>query len=98
MVFVNQVYRDKFGWYNQVLLVIILKYYERGIQKVLSYEDYIDRLSQCIKYLKSDIAIFRLFSDFEPGTIAPVWDINKTLLIKKFEKNLEQLNINQGMI
>jgi radical SAM protein (TIGR01212 family) len=76
----------------------ILKYYERGIQKVLSYEDYIDRLSQCIRYLKSDIAIFRLFSDFEPGTIAPVWDINKTLLIRRFEENLEQLNINQGML
>jgi len=76
----------------------ILRYYEKGIQKVLTSDQYIEQLIEAIQYLRDDIIIFRLFSDPEEGYIAPKWEKNKTELINDFNKLCEKKQIWQGKL
>lgn len=96
--FLNNLNIDGIKFHNLYILpdTQIVKYYEKGIQKVLSEEEYIEQLAEAIKYLKKEIVIFRLFSDPEEGFIAPKWNMNKTELIKELDRYLEKKEIWQG--
>lgn len=98
--FINNLGVDGVKFHNLYILpnTEILKYYEKGIQKVLTEEEYIYYLSMAIQYLKKDIIIFRLFSDPEKGYIAPKWSKSKIQLINQFEKYCKENDIYQGKL
>ncbi|MFN3410548.1 MAG: TIGR01212 family radical SAM protein [Exilispira sp.] len=98
--FLNKTGIDGIKFHNLYILpnTEIVKYYEKGIQKVLSEEEYISLLAKAISYLKNDIIVFRLFSDPEEGFIAPKWKSNKLQLINKFEEFCKKNYIYQGKL
>ncbi|MCR4421500.1 MAG: TIGR01212 family radical SAM protein [Exilispira sp.] len=98
--FLNELEIDGIKFHHLYILsnTEILKYYERGIQKLLSEKEYIVQVSSALQYLKKEIVIFRLFSDPEEGFIAPKWHLKKTELLNEFDKYLEENDIWQGKL
>lgn len=74
----------------------ILKLYEKGEIKIFDEFEYIEHLANLISYLRKDIVIFRLFSDPEPGTIAPIFKNKKSTLLNLLNKIMEEKKLFQG--
>lgn len=74
----------------------ILKLYEKGGVKLFNEYEYVSHLCDLISYLRDDIVIFRLFSDPEPDTIAPIFKNKKSTLLNLLNKQLMQNDLYQG--
>jgi radical SAM protein (TIGR01212 family) len=100
IIFLNNLGVDGIKFHHLYILpnTQILKYYEKGIQKLLSEEEYIVQVANALQYLKKQIIIFRLFSDPEEIFIAPKWHLKKTELLNKFDRYLEENEIWQGKL
>lgn len=98
--FLSELKIDGIKFHNLYILpnTEILKYYERGIQRVQSAQEYIEQVANAIQYLRKDIVIFRLFADPEENHIAPKWKLNKTQLINMFDNYCLKNDIFQGKL
>ncbi len=74
----------------------LLSLYEKGYFKPVSSKYYLNTIIELIKYLRKDIAIFRLFSDPEPDSIAPFFKLKKIEMINLFQRELKNQDIYQG--
>lgn len=75
----------------------LLQEYQKGFLKLLDPEKYINLLSEFIRYLPKNMVILRLISEANPQElIAPLWLNQKSKILNKFNKLLEEKNICQG--
>ncbi len=77
---------------------ILENYYNKNKFKVLTKEEYIQILSNCLKELDKNIVIHRLTGDGKRETLVePKWSLNKREVLNSIDKFLKEKNINQGM-
>lgn len=75
----------------------LAKDYRRGRFDVLTMEEYIDILCDCIEILPKDIVIHRLTGDgAKKILIAPKWSGNKKMVLNAINRTLKERNIIQG--
>lgn len=73
------------------------KDFEKGAFDVLSLDEYIDILCDCIEALPPHIVIHRLTGDGDKKElIAPLWSADKKNVLNKINKALNERNIVQG--
>ncbi len=72
--------------------------YENGaFTEVLSLEEYVDLLIQCLELLPEDVIIHRLTGDGPKQLLlAPLWSSNKKLVLNSINHRLKELNTWQG--
>ena len=71
--------------------------YEKGIFKVLSIDEYIDLICNCIEIIPENIVIHRLTGDGDKKIlIAPLWSGNKKVVINSINKAFNNRDIKQG--
>ena len=75
----------------------LLEDYNAGKFKVLSLEEYIDILCDCIEILPKDVVIHRITGDGDKKLlVAPLWSANKRNVLNTINKIFSQRNITQG--
>lgn len=75
----------------------LLKDYESGKFAVLTLEEYIDLLCDCIEYLPPQVVIHRLTGDGDKKLLAaPMWSADKKRVLNAVQKALRDRNITQG--
>ncbi len=71
--------------------------YEKGAFSVLSQDEYISIICDCIEVLPKNVVIHRLTGDGDKKLlIAPLWSGNKKVVLNALNKELERRNIYQG--
>lgn len=71
--------------------------YKRGNVKVLSFEEYIDILFNCIERIPENIVIHRITGDAPKNQLVePKWSADKKKVLNTINKELEKRNIMQG--
>lgn len=71
--------------------------YNNKLFNVLSLEEYIDILCDCVELLPKNVVIHRLTGDGDKKIlIAPQWSSNKKLVLNKINKEFIKRNIQQG--
>lgn len=90
-----------FGIKLQLLHVLkgtdLAEYYREGGFDVLTKEEYLNILCDCIALLSPDIVIHRLTGDGPRELlIAPVWSLNKRDVLNSLHRRLKDLGITQG--
>ena len=71
--------------------------YNDGEIKLLSKEEYIDVLCECIRVIPKNIVIHRLTGDADKkDLIAPIWSADKIHLLREINNAFYDRNINQG--
>jgi len=71
------------------------KEYRAGRVPVLSMEDYIETVAQCLRVLPPDMVIHRLTGDGDKRTLlAPLWSADKKTVLNAMNRRLQ--NITQG--
>ncbi len=72
-------------------------FYRNAKMDVLSYDEYIDLLVECIAHLDPSIVIHRLTGDGPKELlVAPTWSLNKRKVMNELNHRLKELNIVQG--
>lgn len=75
----------------------LAKEYYKGKIKLLSQEEYIDILCECVRVLPENIIIHRLTSEAPVNQlIAPLWTANKIKVLKEIKNAFYDRNIIQG--
>ncbi len=75
----------------------LLTDYENHYFKVLSFDEYIDILCDCIEIIPEHIVIHRLTGDGDKKLLeAPLWSGNKKVVLNAINKRLKEQNIIQG--
>lgn len=75
------------------------KMYQNGEFQVLSEEEYIDILFECIKVLPKEVVIHRMTGDGDKRLlIAPLWSANKREVLNRINRELKLRNIEQGSV
>ncbi len=75
----------------------LLKDYKNGKVKVLTQEEYIDILCDCVEALPENVVIHRLTGDGDKKIlIAPIWSGDKKRVLNAINKAFEDRNIIQG--
>ncbi len=90
-----------FGIKLQLLHVLtgtdLAKYYEDKYFRVLSEQEYVDIICDCIAHLSPDICIHRITGDGPKALlIEPKWSLNKRHVLNNIHKTLKERNITQG--
>ena len=93
--------RNPFGIKLQLLHVLentdLAKEYEAGKFEVLTMEEYLDILIDCIRNLKPDIVIHRVTGDGPKNIlIAPKWSGNKKYVLNQLHKMMKNCGAYQG--
>lgn len=71
--------------------------YEDGKFRLLSQDEYIDILCECIRYIPSDVVIHRITGDAEKNSlIAPKWTADKVRLLREINNAFYDKNVTQG--
>lgn len=71
--------------------------YNKGIFEVLSMDEYIDLLCECIELIPDNIVIHRITGDGDKNIlIAPLWSGNKKVVLNSINKRFNDKNIIQG--
>lgn len=77
----------------------LAKMYEEKTFEVLSKEEYIDILCDCVNYISSDTVIHRLTGDAPKKIlIAPSWSADKKSVINTINATFKQKNVLQGKL
>lgn len=75
----------------------LLDDYNAGNFKVLSLEEYIDILCDCIEALPKNVVVHRITGDGDKKLLAaPMWSANKKNVLNTINKIFSQRNITQG--
>lgn len=75
----------------------LAKEYLLGKFEVLSMEEYVDIIAECINYLPPNIVIHRITGDGPKSIlIAPQWSGNKKVVLNYINKRFNELNVVQG--
>ena len=75
----------------------LLNDYNKGLFNVLSMEEYIDILCDCIEILPPDVVIHRLTGDGDKKLLAaPLWSADKKTVLNSINSELEKRNVVQG--
>ncbi len=75
----------------------LLKDYKNGKVKVLTQEEYIDILCDCVEVLPKNVVIHRLTGDGDKKIlVAPIWSGDKKRVLNAINKAFEDRNIIQG--
>ncbi len=75
----------------------LLKDYKNGKVKVLTQEEYIDILCDCVEALPKNVVIHRLTGDGDKKIlVAPIWSGDKKRVLNAINKAFEDRNIIQG--
>jgi hypothetical protein len=65
--------------------------------KVLTMEEYVDILAECLMYIPKDIVIHRLTGDGPKSLlIAPLWSADKKKVLNYINHKFEELDVQQG--
>lgn len=71
--------------------------YEKGKVDILSLDEYVDILCDCIEILPENVVIHRLTGDGDKKIlVAPLWSGNKKNVLNTINKALNQRNVIQG--
>ena len=71
--------------------------YENGYFKVLSLDEYLDIICDCIEIIPKDIVIHRLTGDGDKKLLAaPLWSGNKKAVLNAINRTMNERNIIQG--
>jgi len=71
--------------------------YEQGEFAVMTMEEYIDLLSECIEMLPSRIIIHRMTGDGPKSLlIAPLWSANKRIVLNTIQREFTKRDVRQG--
>ena len=71
--------------------------YKKGVFKVMSMDEYIDLICNCIEIIPENIVIHRLTGDGDKKIlIAPLWSGNKKVVLNTMNKSFNDRNIKQG--
>lgn len=71
--------------------------YKSGIVKVLSLDEYIDILFDCIRIIPQNVVIHRLTGDAPKNLlVAPLWSADKKTVLNTINKEMNNRNIMQG--
>lgn len=75
----------------------LLNDYNDGLFKMLSMEEYIDILCDCIEILPKNVVIHRLTGDGDKKLlVAPLWSADKKRVLNSINKAFKERNIVQG--
>lgn len=75
----------------------LAKMYQNGDFELLSQEEYIDILCECVRYVPKNVVIHRLTGDPDKTTlIAPKWAQNKIILLREIHNAFYDKNLIQG--
>ena len=71
--------------------------YLKGAFEVLSQEDYVDIVIECLRNLSSKIVVHRVTGDGPKSLlVAPVWSANKRGVLNALHSKMKQINARQG--
>ncbi len=71
--------------------------YENGVFEVLSMEEYIDILCDCIEALPENVVLHRLTGDGDKRLLtAPLWSGDKKRVLNSIQKALRERDVTQG--
>ncbi|MBQ4537545.1 MAG: TIGR01212 family radical SAM protein [Lachnospiraceae bacterium] len=74
-------------------------YYQKKDFEILSKEDYLNILTDCLAHLSPDIVIHRVTGDGPKELlIAPTWSLNKRDVLNSLHQKLKEENIYQGCL
>ena len=77
---------------------LLAQWYEAGDVFVYSLEEYLHILTECIAHLDKDIVIHRVTGDGPKNLlIAPLFSLNKRLVLNSLQKELKEKGITQGI-
>lgn len=75
----------------------LAKDFENGLFDVMSMEEYVSLLCDCIEILPENMVIHRLTGDGDKRIlIAPLWSANKKVVLNTINKTLNERNVVQG--
>ena len=67
--------------------------------EVLSMEEYVDIIAECLRYIPKSIVIHRLTGDGPKSIlVAPLWSGNKKAVLNYMNKRFNELNVIQGSL
>lgn len=96
---------DKKIWGVKLHLLHVLKntdlekLYQKDNFKILSHEEYVNLICDCIENLREDIVIHRLTGDGKRSElVTPLWSLNKKQVLNDIDKELKQRNTYQGKL
>ena len=71
--------------------------YEAGFVSVMTFDEYIEAILECIGHLSPNITIHRMTGDgAKDQLIAPLWSLDKRKVLNTIHKELAARNIQQG--
>ena len=71
--------------------------YEKGIFKVLSLDEYMDILFDCIRRIPKNVVIHRITGDAPKAfLVAPLWSADKKTVMNTINREMEKRNVFQG--
>jgi radical SAM superfamily enzyme len=71
--------------------------YEQGEFAVMTMEEYIDLLAECIEMLPARIIIHRMTGDGPKSLlIAPLWSANKRVVLNTIQREFTKRDVRQG--
>ena len=75
------------------------KEYSLNKFEVLSMEEYVDIIAECLRYIPKSIVIHRLTGDGPKSIlVAPLWSGNKKAVLNYMNKRFNELNVIQGSL
>ncbi|MBR5779643.1 MAG: TIGR01212 family radical SAM protein [Clostridia bacterium] len=71
--------------------------YEKGLFKVLSFDEYVDILFDCIRRLPKDVVVHRITGDApKKFLVAPLWSADKKTVMNEIARRMEREDLQQG--
>lgn len=71
--------------------------YEKGLFKVLSFDEYVDILFDCIRRLPKDVVVHRITGDApKKFLVAPLWSADKKTVMNEIARRMEREDLKQG--
>lgn len=71
--------------------------YEKGLFKVLSFDEYVDILFDCIRRLPKDVVVHRITGDApKKFLVAPLWSADKKTVMNEIVRRMEREDLKQG--
>ena len=71
--------------------------YEQGLFSVLSFDEYVDILFDCIRRLPKNIVVHRITGDApKKFLVAPLWSANKKNVMNEIARRMEREDLQQG--
>ena len=75
------------------------KEYSLNKFEVLSMEEYVNIIAECLRYIAKSIVIHRLTGDGPKSIlVAPLWSGNKKAVLNYMNKRFNELNVIQGSL